>query len=212
MRAFRLALLAAVVLSLVPGPAWGAEVGFEIGYCRSTQDFDCRDGIEYDTDPVGKFRFGLLVEFALSPKLSLDTGVHYVPMGMEYKWEFYESSSSVSYISVPLVLRARLLPSTEDVSPYATAGPRMDILLWEDADPWFESIYEEFTRVGFGADLAVGVEVGNGRLELRHSETFTDARPDDDTFIIKNRAQSIVYALLLPPMPKHEGLDHGAGD
>ena len=200
----RCCVMLMVVAVLLGGPlvAHGADYGFEIGMNRATQDFDCDGPYKYETDSRPGFRAGVFAEFGLTDRLYIDAGLHYVAMGMYYDWGFYRAKNRLHYLSLPVLLRARLQPSSSDASLYVLAGPRVDILVAKEPDPWFESIYDDLATLGFGVDLGVGLEVGKGRLEFIHSETFTDSRPDDDLFIIKNRAQSIVYGILLPPIPR----------
>ncbi len=199
MKTCRAVLIAAVVLVAWSPAAQGVDFGFEVGMCWATQDFACQAPYEYETDIRLGPRLGMLAEFVLTPRLSIDAGIHFVAMGMNYDWEIYTVENKIDYVAIPILLRARLLPSSSDVSPYLSAGPRVDILIAKHPDPWFESIYDDFARVGLGADVSVGIEDGAGRLEFRYSTSFTDSRPDDPLFKITNRAYSLVYGLILTP-------------
>ena len=190
--------MAALVLTLWAVDAPGDEIGFELGWCWSAQDFDCTGPYNYDTEEIKGARFGLFVEFDLNEHLAIDVGLHHVAMGMDYSWGLYTVENRVNYLSVPAVLRVRLAPESVGSSLYLSAGPRVDFLVSTDAAPWFESIYDEFARFGLGVDLGAGLELGWLRAEGRYSASFTDARPDESIYKITNRGQSIVFAFVLP--------------
>jgi len=192
-----------VLLASCPVSARDVRIGLEGGMTWAIQDFDCRGPYEYDTEVRRGFRFGLFGEYDVHPHFCIDAGLNYVTTGMEYDWMFYDVENRVSYLSIPVALRARMVPRGEveegDVtSPYVFAGPRVDFLLDKNVDPWFEAIYEDFATVGFGADVGVGLEVVSARLEYRYSLDFTDACPDDPVYKITNRVQSVVLRFVIP--------------
>lgn len=192
--------MATVVVAVWSVAAPGVEIGVEAGWCWATQDFDCIEPYEYETDEKKGARYGLFAEFDLNPQLSVVVGLHRVEMGMDYSWGFYTVQNKVNYVSIPVVLRARTVPEPAEVCPYVSAGPRFDILTSTEVDPWFESMYEEFARVGLGADLSAGCEFGWLRIEGRWSVSLTDARPDEPIYKVTNYARSLVFAAVLPPL------------
>ena len=196
-------LLAVAVLASWPVSAHAVEVGIEGGMSWTIHDFDCKEPYEYDTDTRKGVRFGIFTEHDLSPHFCIDGGAYYVTTGMKYDWMLYTVENRVNYLSMPAVLRARLAPPDEvrsgkNISPYVFAGPRIDVLLDMEIDPWFESIYEDFSRLGLGADIGVGMEILSARLEFRYGVTFTDSRPDEPLYKITTRCQSVSLKFLLP--------------
>ena len=201
MKTCRAALIAAVVLVAWSPAAQGVDFGFEVGMCWATQDFACPGPYEYETDFRLGPRLGLFAEFGLTPRLSLQTGIHFVAMGMNYDWEIYTVENKIEYVAIPILVRARLESPPSELSLCFSAGPRVDILIAKDPDPWFESIYDDLAKAGLGADVGVGIESGAARLEFRYSATFTDSHPDDSLLDITNRAYSLVYSLALTRRP-----------
>jgi hypothetical protein len=192
------AVLALAIVLAATSPAGSVEYGFEVGAVWASQTFDCKDPYEYETDPrVGPWA-GLFAEFELAPRWSVDVGLHLTGMGMQYDWKYYSVENRLWYLSVPVLARARIGPQDAEGFLSLSAGPRVDIMLSNDPDEWFEPIYEDFETVSLGADLGAGVEVGNARLELRYSASFTDLRPDDSLYKITNHSYSIVYSLKIP--------------
>ena len=197
MKTCRAALIGVVVLVAWSPAAQGVDFGLEAGMCWATQDFACPEPYEYETDIRVGPRLGLFAEFGVTPRLSLQTGIHFVAMGMNYEWEIYTVENKIDYVAIPILLRARLESSPSEPSLCFSAGLRVDILIAKDPDPWFESIYDDFAKAGLGADVGVGIESGPARLEFRYSAAFTDSRPDDSLLDITNRAYSLVYSLAL---------------
>jgi len=83
----------------------------------------------------------------------------------------------VDYVSFPILLKRRLGVAGWGV--YGAAGPRFDLLLDYHAKLGFEDVYDDFSDLDVGADVAVGVDIGRLLVEVRYGLTFTESYKTD---------------------------------
>ena len=169
------ATVIALVLSLVTVHAqevkFGAKAGLNFAFVTgdNTKDFD----------PTTNFHVGLMAEFKISNKFSLQPELIYSGQGADTNIDS-EGSIGLNYLNIPLIGKYYV---TERLS--LEAGPQIGFLLSSKGG----SInYKDFLKsTDFGANIGVGYKLDNGlNFGARYNLGLTNII-DVDGFSDKNR-------------------------
>lgn len=217
MRFFSLALLASAI-------AWGGAAQAQLvqGFGLKAGMNSSRIAAETNDDFMSYrgFQVGGYVELGapLVPVSAL-VEVEYARRGYEYaqiqtngggmEGEEVTASTALHFVSVPVLARVEL-PGALVVTPYAIAGPRLDLLVAYDAGrfdfegfpdlPVFEDPFPElFSTASLSGVVGGGVSLGaligpEVRLEARYGFGLTDLG-DDGVIGLRNRGIDVSVAL-----------------
>lgn len=209
-------ILAITLLFAVTAAAADISFGLKAGLALSNQDFEYQTDLGNDFDNRLGFQGGAFTEIALSPNLSLQADVQYIPAGFKIKFEETTPDSPegtgkiltvkprIDYISIPLLVKAGL-PSGE-IKPYLLAGPRVNIKVGANQS-LMAPLYDYIKDVSFGLTVGAGTEVRVSpkvalMFEFTYNPDFTNIfkadefasiflRPTPTLESIKNRTISI---------------------
>ncbi len=161
-------ILTIVLLLTSTSVATEMSFGFKAGLALSNQDFDYQTDIGFDPDYRTGFQGGAFAEFALTPNVSVQANVQYVPAGLkaeaEETTEAYPEGTGkiltikprIDYLSIPVLLKAGV-PSGQ-VRPFLIAGPRVNIKVGMDRS-YMSPVYEYLKDMSFGVTVGAGTEL-----------------------------------------------------
>jgi hypothetical protein len=180
--------------------------GVKAGIAVTNHDFD------YTWFPVPKWdnRIGISVAgfaewFELS-FFSVVTEARYVQRGMVCEAEgrdinnmptgIFRLDNRLDYLSISVLAKASF--GSPSITPFFTAGPRMDILLGFSAES-HGPVYEEFEPVDIGGDIGAGAEFQIANLpvftsEFRYNLYFTDSY-ETDLLTVRNQSIEILLGI-----------------
>ena len=194
-------VLLAAAVSLAR-PAFGVKAGVAF----SKQTFDYTD-FESEFDTRAGLQFGFFLEYPVNRYFSLVPEFRYVPVGVKYSILYiqdygfngepvYETRQTrVDYLSVPLMIKARL--PMRKFTPYLIAGPRVDFQLGTGADAAdFSQVYDQFDQITAGFIFGGGVQFKlspryNLLVEASYSPDVTKVY-ETDFLNVRNHTLSIV--------------------
>ncbi len=195
-----------LLTALVAGsPLAGSSIGLKLGVTTSRQHYDYSDIDDLKLDWRHDIEFGLLVEVAIADGFFARGEVSCITKGMKANLltandhgdpTIVPSSNYVRYVSVSLLLKARLPVSWDRF--YALAGPRFDKQVSYHGETVFQWRYPDFESSVFGVTFGLGQELQIGRVAiflegLYHYDSDYAYRLQPLT--IRNRAFSIVAGL-----------------
>ncbi len=183
MKKFVLLLIALFTLSMTNAQeiSIGAKAGINYG-ATLTSDSDYNDNFEARLAPM----FGVVAEFALTDKFSVQPELLYYPSGAKLKEiEQYiptgidtgfdatiNGDRKVDYLNLPIMMKYYVMDGLSlEVGPYVgfllaakstqtitdAAGNTIDAMSWEDED-----VKEEYNSIDFGLGLGASYKLNNG--------------------------------------------------
>ncbi len=206
----RIALTLCAVLLMAAVSLARPVFGVKAGVAFSKQTFDYAQLLEPEFDTRAGFQFGLFLEYPINRYFSLVPEFRYVPVGVKYSVLYipdygfdgepvYETRQTrVDYLSVPLMIKARL--PMRKFTPYLIAGPRVDFQLGTGADAGdFSQVYDQFDQITAGFTLGGGVQFKlspryNLLVEASYSPDVTKVY-ETDLLNVRNHMLSIVTGL-----------------
>ena len=131
----------------------GLRIGLKAGIAQTdiTRELLVNPNLEDSYEPIFKPTAGLMLQYGLSPRILISSGLDYSPMAVNYKTitstENTVTQTRRNYLQIPLLLHGTLRKGEYNPYPAIYAGATIGYLLTAERD--FESFPLNETQEGF---------------------------------------------------------------